>query len=291
MKFINKIARFAWQNFLAPKFYSLRDKNILIKNSVLNNKFIGKRCFVIGSGPSVSSIDLSKLSGEYTFVCAEFDKQPQYKPLRPKFHILSDSAYFTKGESQYWNEQFIKKDASIDCNTTELFVNLGAKSFVEKHNIFKKHKLNYIGTQGIINDWLPLNLDLTKYLPWPKNSILLCLIIASYLGFREIYLLGVEHNFLSYNIGLGKAAGYNHSYEDEISKVDLSNDEVTKKLIVPREHYMTYEDNIAHIYQLFKNYRFFWKKAQKIYPGIKIYNTTPESFLDVFPKKDLSNVI
>lgn len=63
-----------------------------------------------------------------------------------------------------------------------------------------------------------------------------------------------------------------------------------KKYIVPREQNLTYEGNIAHIFQLFKNYRFFYSKIKKCYPNVKIYNATPNSFLDVFPFIDLKDI-
>ena len=284
MRRLKRVIRYLYRNYFLPKYLSYKNKDILSSNIILKDKYIGKRCFIVGGGPSVKEIDLSSLKNEFTFVVAEFDKNPQYKILVPKFHILSDSTYFTEGESEHWNQMFENKDKVAGPDTT-FFLNLGAKQYVDKKNLFPDHKYYYIGTQGIISENFDFNIELDKYIPWPKNSVLLCMIIAVYLGFNEIYLLGCEHNFLCFNIGQGqgKSLAYSHNYKDELSNIDNANDQVVKKFAVPRDLAMNYEENVAHVLQLFKNYRLFYKKVRKIHPEIKIYNATPDSYLDVFP--------
>lgn len=292
MAIINKlksINSYLYRNFLAPRIYNFRDREILRKNRSIRKIYQGKRCFIIGGGPSVADIDLNILKDECTFALNEFDKNPQYNKLKPKFHAICDSAYYTEGETEYWPERFRAKDKSVSPETT-ICLNLGAKNFVEKYKLFKNHRVYYFGTQGIFTDKLPFNIELDKYVPQPKNSVLMCLMIASWMGFKDIYLLGCEHNFLSFNIGYGKSLVYNHSYEDELSKLDSTNDEVMKKYINPRDLKLTYEKNVANILQLFRNYRFFFQKAKKLYPGIKVYNATPDSFLDVFPMINFKDI-
>jgi len=286
---IEHIESYLYRNLIAPKWYSWRDRKILEKNLELKNKYAGKRCFIIGGGPSVSNVDLGLLKDEFTFVMTEFDKNSRYHELRPKFHALIDSTYCYEHETEYWPLRFKAKNESVDPSTT-LLLNLETKSFVEKYNLFKKHQVFYIGTQGIFTDNLPFNIGLDKYVPSPKNSVLVCLMAAAWMGFKEIYLLGCEHNFLSFNIGYGKSLVYNHSYEDEISKLDSKDDKVLKKYISPKDLKLTYEKNVAHVLQLFKNYRFFYQKARKEYPGIKILNATPESFLDIFPMINFEDI-
>ena len=42
-----------------------RDSNAKLRS--YKNKFAGERCFVVGNGPSLNNMDMSKLSDEYTF--------------------------------------------------------------------------------------------------------------------------------------------------------------------------------------------------------------------------------
>lgn len=280
---------YLYRNLIAPRWYSWRDRKILENNLKLRGKYAGKRCFIVASGPSVSNIDLEQLRNEYTFVMTEFDKNPQFEKLNPKFYVIGDSAYFTEGEAEYWPAQLKKKGRIIPQDTT-MILGIGAKPFVEKHNLFPRNPLHYIGTQGIFTDNLPFNIEIDRYVPNPKNSVLMCLMAAAYMGFSPIYLLGCEHDFLSKNIGYGKSIVYEHSYDHEISKLDPGNEEVLKKYWSPKDLYMDYEKNVANILQLFRNYRFFYQKACKVYPGIEIYNATPNSFLDVFPMVNFEDI-
>lgn len=289
LKKIKILLSYLYRNFLAPRLYSIRDTKILSLNLSIKDKNAGKRCFIIGNGPSVSSIDLEKLSNEYTFVMAEFEKNIQAKKLRPKFHIITDSAYFTEDETEYWPRRLREKDREISTDTT-MIINLAAKKFIEKYNLFKQHRVYYVGTQGIFTNNLPFNIDLDHYVPYPKNSVLMCMMAATWMGFNEIYLLGCEHNFLSHNMGYGKSLAFSHSYEDEISKLDSTNDEVLKKYVNPRDLKLNYEMSIANILQLFRNYRFFYAKALKTHPDLKIFNATPDSFLDVFPMINFKDI-
>ncbi|MBI2064472.1 MAG: hypothetical protein HYT62_00240 [Candidatus Yanofskybacteria bacterium] len=286
---IRHVDSYLYRNLIAPRLYSWRDRKILEKNLELKNKYAGKRCFIIGGGPSVSNIDLGILSNEYTFVMAEFDKNLEYLKLMPKFHIIADSAYFSEDQTEYWPERLRAKSGFIPTQTI-MYINIGAKSFIDKYGLFKNHRVYFIGMQGIFTENLPFNIGLTKYVPYPKNSVLMCLMVAHWMGFEEIYLLGCEHNFLSFNIGRGKSLVYSHSYQDELSKLDPSNDAVLKKYISPRDLKLTYEKNIAHVLQLFKNYRFFYKRAREENPKIRILNATPDSFLDVFPMVNFEDI-
>jgi len=289
MRKFKKTYSYLYRNYFLPRLLSWKYGDVLSKNKEFKNKHKGKRCFVIGGGPSVKNINLGTLKDEYTFVMGEFDNNPQFKALNPKFYVISDSVYFTEGESDHWNKQFEKKDKTIK-SSTNIFVSLDARAYIEKYHLFTNHKFYYLGMRGIISEKFPFNIDFDKYIPWPKNSMLLSIMIAVYMGFEEIYLLGCEHNFLCFNIGQGKAISYDYGHKDSVTEVDINNDEVVKKLAVPRDLAMTYEDNIAHVFQLFKNYRIFYSKVKKFYPNVKIYNATPNSYLDVFPMINFDDI-
>ncbi len=295
MRIFNKlknIPSYFNRNLLLPKILTLKNSSILKKNTGLKAKYLHKRCFIVGSGPSVSKLDLGRLKNEYSFVVNEFDKNPQFNALDPKFYVLSDSIHYNENigsddYASYFPEQFKKKGKSIGPATT-IFRNLDARSFIEKYNVFNgRDDIYYIGTRGIITDLLPFNIELDQYIPCTKNSILLCLIIATYLGFEEIYLLGCEHNFLSHPTA---PLAYDHSYEDELSDMDTSTSGVVGKHIAPKFHAMSYEHMVANILQLFRNYRFFYQKVKKLHPKLKIFNATPNSFLDVFPVIDFEDI-
>ena len=281
-KKIKGIPSYFYRNYAAPQIYSIRDRKVLSKNLELKNKYTGRRCFIIGGGPSIANVNLSQLSREYTFVVNEFEKNTQHRSLKPKFHIISESNYFTESGPEYWRSRFKEKDRDISTDTT-MIINLGAKSFIEKYGLFKQHHIYYVGTQGIFTNNLPFNISIDHYVPNPKNSVLMCMMAATWMGFNEIYLLGCEHSFLAQPLGKNKSLGFSHGYEEEASHIDNTSDEILKKYIGQKELNSNYEMSMASMLQLFRNYRLFYAKARKTHPDLKIFNSTPNSFLDVFP--------
>ena len=288
-KKIKGIPSYFYRNYAAPQIYSIRDRKILSKNLELKNKYAGRRCFIVGGGPSIANIDLAKLSREYTFVVNDFEKNMQHRSLTPKFHVILESNYFTEGGPERRLDLFREKDKYISTDTT-MILSLAARSFVNKHELFKQHKVYYVGTQGIFTNNLPFNINLNHYVPNPKNSVLMCMLAATWMGFEEIYLLGCEHSFLAQPLGKSKSLGFSHSYEDETSKLDNTDDDVLKKYIGPKELKSNYELSMANILQLFRNYRLFHTKAQKLHPNLKIFNATLNSFLDVFPMINFEDI-
>ena len=289
IKKIKILPSYFYRNYAAPIFYSLRDRNMLLNNLEIKNKYAGQRCFLIGAGPSIASMDLSKLSQEYTFVVNEFETNKQYCSLMPKFHIISDSDYFNESGPEYWRIRFKEKSRAISTNTT-MIVNLAARPFILKYGLFKQHKIYFIGTQGIFTNNLPFNIDFDRYVPNPKNSILMCMMAAVWMGFDKIYLLGCEHSFLAQPLGKSKSLGFSHSYEDERTTLNNTDNDILKNYLSPKLLSSNYEVNMANTLQVFRNYRLFYAKALKTHPNLKIFNATPNSFLDVFPMINFEDI-
>jgi hypothetical protein len=94
----------------------------------------------------------------------------------------------------------------------------------------------------------------------------MAIVLALYLGFRKIYLLGLDHDWLV-------TRGYSpHFYEepDHMAKADLSR--------------FTYTEMIRISLDLFETYQKIAKIAAK--RGARIVNLSTSSYLDVFPTYD-----
>jgi len=286
----NKIG-YIYRNILYPRILTRRYRAILNKNLEVKNIYSGKRCFIFGSGPSIKDVDLNKFKDEHIFVVNEFDRHPQFKNLQHICYVLADACYFVDNKDTYFWERLKHKSDTANPDTTYFF-HIKGKSLVDRERLFSKNKIYYLSSHGIISDHFDLNIDIDKTIPWPKNSILSCLMIAVYLGFKEIYLLGCEHNFLTLNVGIeqGQKKTLNHFFvNEELERMtNMSEKEAREKLIARFHHWeghenFTYESKIAQILRLFKNYRLFYRKVRRLYPEIKIFNATPGSYLDVFP--------
>lgn len=289
-RFAKSKISYIYRNIIYPKILTRKYKNILARNLEIKNIYNGQRCFILGSGPSMKDFDLGRLKDEYVFVVNEFDRHPKFKELRYVHHVIPDTLYFTNDKNSYFWERL--KDKSDKTNKdTIFFFHIKGREMVGKESLFSKNKVYYLRTQGIMSEHFDFNIDLDKTLPWPKNSILSCLMIAAYIGFKEIILLGCEHSYLATNTGPeeGKPRSVNHFYVNEelenTSKMNRveAEEKLRSRFKWDREIENTYEEKMLIFLQLFKNYRLFYRKVKHQYPDIKIFNATPNSFLDVFP--------
>ncbi|MFA4872382.1 MAG: hypothetical protein WC659_00405 [Patescibacteria group bacterium] len=283
---------YAYTNVLYPHALNYRYRGIIRKNRALRDTHKGKRCFILGTGPSIKDFDLVELKDEYTFAVNDMDKHPRYRDLNAKFYAIADTTYFiSKSDDDFWGLNLKHKTENIS-PSTRLLLNIKARPLIEQKNIFSHHPITYISYHGIFSDKIPFNIGLDKTVPYPKNVVLACMIAAVYMGFEELYLLGCEHSYLSNPTGLGKIKTVSHFYstEDE-KKIDPTKDIKTiQERGLQRDVEMSYEKYMVSVLQLFKNYRHFSTKVEQTHPRVKIYNTTPNTFLDIFPCIDFDDI-
>ncbi len=144
----------------------------------------GERCFILGNGPSLSPADLDKLHelGEVTFAMNRIFKIFDQTKWRPTYYFCEDEI-IARGCLEEMNKLQAK----------EKFIPLINKYY---YNI-KIKNAQYFNL--IFNDNLAPQLmedfDASKNVPCMGTVTTTCIFFAVYMGFKEIYLLGVDHNF------------------------------------------------------------------------------------------------
>lgn len=265
----NKVNRF--------KLYQ-KNREVLSRNKVLAQSQSGKRCFILATGPSIKDQDLLQLRNENIFVVNNFWRHPQFKEIQPKFYVYIDPAGFQKGgRGNYWSEQFSTHAATLNTVPLTSFFSVEAKVLIETNNLFPGHSIYYLASAGFFKKNLDFNIDISQIIPKTKNVVIASIIIAVYMGFEEIYLLGCEHSFLAIPNKVYDAV--DHFYETK--EFDTNNPEQVK--YYNPNPVTSYEETIHHAGILFQNYRLLKAKLAKEKPKVKIFNATPNSFLDVFP--------
>lgn len=210
---------------LYKMFCTLYEKKVVFQNhrksdckaiKKFKGRFQGKRCFIIGSGPSLSVLDLDLLKGEYTFasnkIFTVFDKTA----WRPTFYVVSDN--------DITSEMYVHS-AKFDSRTKAKFfpANFRKECEGENPNAFF---YNYVGcdTSGKVPPAFSDNM--ANYLVEGFSVVYVAMQIAVYMGFTEIYLLGLDFSWPIYkdcagNIyenGQAKHRFYEDNHEaDEIS--------------------------------------------------------------------------
>lgn len=174
----------------------------------LKNRHAGKRCFVLGNGPSLRMSDLEKLTGEITFSSNYIYKAFEKTSWRPTYYVSSDVSpsmdlqLFEHLNQESGTQLFFPTDTLLVFGRT-------------LNNVFYYNKLslpiqfNACGEYSYKEYLFSDNIVNGVY----AGCCVTCQLLqfAAYMGFSEIYLLGVDH---SWPDGV-KAGVYSHFYGTE----------------------------------------------------------------------------
>lgn len=168
------------------------------------NKYNGKRCFIIGNGPSLRIDDLEKLSDEITFASHFIYKTFDKTDWRPTFYCVEDIRLLND------NVTDIMKFENDYCHgffTGNNYNNL-PKVFLKS----RKNDFWYIDKMIWKNNEPEFSLDADKYIAEGFTVTYAAIQLAVYMGFNEIYLLGVDHFYEKgndYSNVIGEEVVYN----------------------------------------------------------------------------------
>lgn len=264
----------------------LKCKDHVIANKKFKDIHKGKRCFVIGSGPSVNDFDLTLIKDEILIGLNSFYIHPQFKTIfsdtNEKYMLSSplhgpDDAW----TEEKWKEMLQEAELNLTKNCT-LFYGLNnyqpnAQEIIDKNNLFKGYKINYYFSSRVEDDWyLPKleHIDFSSNLWSASTSSVLGILLALYMGFDEIYLIGVDNS----NISLPKdnprfmKGGVEHENEVKISESETFS----------LNYFTSY-----HLSRTLKQYEF----MNMLCVNNKIYNCSKSSMADMFPYVDYYEII
>lgn len=183
----------------------------------LKDKYDGKRCFIIGNGPSLTVSDLEMLNNECTFASHGIYYIYNETGWRPTFYCAQDSAlinerYIDIQKKCYKSQNFFgvvpgRKYPKFDKNA--ILINLLDEHFGECGPSFSKD-LTECAYEGMTVTYFNIQL-------------------AIYMGFKEIYLLGVDHFYA------GADSGQEHFYKLDTCSVRPQTDKSTLAYIKARE--------------------------------------------------------
>lgn len=222
------------------------DRALVQSNARFKNLHSGRRCFVIGNGPSLQREDLTPLAGEITFVMNGFFDNPILSDWKPTYHCLSDPAYFNGAEPT----EMLRRGAVREEGTT-FFAPLHFRDDIERGGLIPSDFARYILFRGELKDAPPREIDLTSFVPSVWSVSELCIMIAMFMGCSPVYLLGLDHDWLAHRREYADWQKYSY------------------KFIIEFQHklWCGYE-NLADLAKRTRT---------------EILNATEGSFLDVFP--------
>ncbi|NTU42812.1 MAG: hypothetical protein HGA78_07120 [Nitrospirales bacterium] len=167
--------------------------DILRKNERLRNIHAGKRCFLVGNGPSINTQDLTVLKDEVTVVATSFFRHRDAKTVNPRYWVFADPHFWTEPE-QYFIPAF-KAALEKGCSAG-LFVPSGGFSYFSGFNRGPLIDLHFYHYDPSREHVAPI--DFTKGIPpYGQNVMTVCLMLALYLGCNPIYFIGVDHDYVT----------------------------------------------------------------------------------------------
>jgi hypothetical protein len=171
------------------KFFSsnYRNKYELTKNEKLKDKHSGQRCFIIGNGPSIQKQNLTLLKDEWTFCVNYFYRHPQINQISPSYYAIIDPK-LTAGE---WPLSMLD-DIKENCPEATLFLSSGyqdaSSAIMNRAQLFEHY---WICVNQVLHEGFSCSTDITGCLAAPSVTVA-CLFIALYMGFKDVYLLGID---------------------------------------------------------------------------------------------------
>ncbi len=248
--------------FAKRVYYSLREFlfkfGVIYRKVFKNNSYSklkqyknihnGKRCFIIATGPSLTISDLELLKNEYTFSMNSIILSFNETKWRPTYYGIQDADVYRKLEKDIQN-----------CNLKDIFV---GSSITDKFKIdsrYIKYPLDLMDHCVEFEKFDTKFSDDCYLRVYDGYSITYSLIqIAAYMGFKEIYLLGVDCNY------------------------DTS-----------KTHFKEHGVGVTHKESVKKRMTVAYEVAKKYCEGkdLKIFNATRGGMLEVFERVNLEDIV
>lgn len=269
-----------WGNFKARHKSKFAKTEEAKKNEELRDKHKGQRCFILGNGPSIKEQDLSLLADEVVFVVNGFYKYEKYYDAKPDYYVIVDPACFQEGIGM----QLL---SGIECireyeHIPALFVPYEVRNVVRNDYQWERWaNLYYIDVTMSFEDGYTKEWDITKPVMGVQCVVQTAALLATYMGFKEIYLLGIEQTDIIASIERYRNK-YSNPYAYEQTEEELKNIGPQIVNLEPLESMLKGYTNIFHLYKEVYLY------CQK--QGADLYNCTPASLVDSIPKKEYESL-
>lgn len=219
------------------------------------DKYTGKRCFIVGNGPSLTVEDLDQLKHEYSFGSNRIYSVFDNTSWRPTFYAAADMDLIPTMVEHI--ESFSPEVCFIDKRANDL---IDPSSAVYPLNL----RLDFFSPKKHTTDNISFSTEPSKRVAVGYTVTYICLQLALYMGFTNIYLIGMDHSF-TWVIDSEDKVTQNNGVNDHCY---LDTDEI---IINPQ-----YREGVEFAYALAR------KEAEK--RGAKIYNATRGGTLEVFDR-------
>ena len=225
----------------------IRDHKYLKNNSKLHEFKKHDRCYIIGLGPSLKKVDFSKIEGD-VIATNRFVNYKESIDLQPNYYCLTDAAFYNTNNLETIK---IAENRYKDC---AFVLNGKYRDIAERVMSHETNKFYAYMWSGYYSG--KKKIDLTRRTPIAGNIVCFAIMLAMFLNYKEIILLGCDFNSFASRKEI-------HCYEERDSKRQISMSfELFCYSFVADTHYELNKYAESH--------------------GIKIINATENSLIDAY---------
>jgi hypothetical protein len=238
--------------------------------------------YILGNGPSLA--DTIRDHGEElrhanTLAVNFAANTAEFADLRPTRYILVDPHFFCgltdENVNRLWSN-LARTDYAMTLYVPVRYAKT-ARQLLGTHNQVTIETFNAVGCEGW--QWLRRKVySAGRGMPRPRNVLIPAIMVAMQAGFRTLYIAGADHSWLrtlSVNDKNEVVSVQPHFYKE---------DEREQSRVVSVYRNVKLHEVIYSFYVAFRSYHEIASYAN--YCGITIYNITPNSYIDAFPRKE-----
>ena len=238
-------------------YYNVRYRDELVKLSEYKDKFKGKRCFVIGTGPSLTAEDLNLLANEFTFASNSIFRYFEKTDWRPDYYSVCDRTYYLANKGgidsvTVKKQKFFPLDFALNFGFNKEYRYYLRTYYASVHPEFQPNPLHAFQEGGTVTYHL--------------------LQLAVMMGFSEIYLLGIDFNYSLHRDNKGNIIRddkvKDYAFDDKAANYTIPNLEASYLAYCSAEEYCK-----KHNYEM------------------RIYNATRGGKLEVFKRVNLDEIL
>lgn len=245
----------------------------------------GSKMVILGNGPSLNttiSQSLDFITDNHRMAVNFAANAPVFTTLRPTHYVLADPHFFNDTHDANVAKLWLaisQVDWAMNLFVpTNVALPPDVAGIITGNPCLRLYRYNLTPVEGAhwLEDWA---FSHRLGMPRPRNVLIPSIMLALACGYRTIYIAGADHSWtrtISVDDDNNVVSIQPHFYKEDDKEVKRINTE-----------YMQYPlHQILHsFYVAFRSYHVIKRYASHL--GVKIYNITPGSFIDAFPRKKI----
>ncbi len=275
--FINyvRLLSFFGFNFLNP---IILRSHIHLKR--FGGKFAGKRCYIMGNGPSLSKTPLERLDGEIVWGLNRCYLLFNEISWRPRFVVAVDNLVVPDIADEI-NEEVKKNPGSTFFFPSEFLMRRVLKTSCNIIWFIQRAMEPELGPAGYFSE------KPYVFLRTPYTVTITAIQLAVFFGFNPIYLIGCD---TAYKIPA--SVERKKSVVDPTTRKRIGGFEIRSRLDNDPNHFSSSyfgagsRWHYPNVESMFSGYQMVKMACDRL--GVKIYNATAGGKLEVFPRMDFS---